>query len=97
MLTVTASAAQVIRDIAENADLPAEGGGIRFSLDSRIGDDVQLQVALVRAARDGDEDVETDGSHVYLDADAVVVLSDKVLDAAVLDNGHMGFSLADQT
>lgn len=96
MLAVTENAANVIRDIAENAELPGEGGGLRFSLEATRPDEAELQVAVVREARDGDEEVESEGAHVFLDPDAAAILTDKVLDAEVLDDGQVGFSLTDR-
>ncbi|MFN2629567.1 MAG: hypothetical protein ABR569_13165 [Gaiellaceae bacterium] len=95
MLAVTESAANAIREIAETTGLPGDGGGLRFSLTEVDEDEAQLQVALVRTARDGDEVVEEAGATVYLDADAAAILDDQVLDAQVKADGEVGFSLED--
>lgn len=95
MLAVTESAANAIREIAETTELPGEGGGLRFSLVEVNEDEAQLQVALVRMARDGDEVVEEAGATVYLDADAAAILDDQVLNAQVMADGEVGFSLED--
>ena len=95
MLAVTENAANAIREIAETTELPGEGGGLRFSLAEVNDDEAQLQVALVRVAREGDEVVAKAGATVYLDADAAAILDGKVLDAQVMDDGEVGFSLED--
>lgn len=95
MLTITETAADAIRAIVENSDLPDEGG-LRFALDSVEGGEVRLQVALAREPAAGDSAVESEGAYVYLEPNAAAVLDDKVLDARMSDDGQIGFSFADQ-
>jgi iron-sulfur cluster assembly protein len=95
MLTITETAAEAIRAIVEDSDLPDEAG-LRFALDSVGEGEVRLEVAVAPEPVAGDAQVETGGAHVYLDPQAAVVLDDKVLDAQATEDGQIAFSFADQ-
>jgi iron-sulfur cluster assembly protein len=95
MLTITETAAEAIRAIVEESQLPDEAG-LRFALDSVGTDEVRLEVAVAPEPVEGDAEVESAGAHVYLDPQAAVVLDDKVLDAQPTGDGQIAFSFADQ-
>lgn len=95
MLTITETAAEAIRAIVEQSDLPDEAG-LRFALDSADESEVRLEVAMTPEPLEGDAEVDLGGAHVYLDPNAAVVLDDKVLDAQATEDGQIAFSFADQ-
>jgi iron-sulfur cluster assembly protein len=95
MLTITETAAEAIRAIVEESELPDEAG-LRFALDSVGEGEVRLEVAVTPEPAAGDAEVESAGAHVYLDPEAAVVLDDKVLDAQPTGDGQIAFSFADQ-
>lgn len=97
MLTMTETAAEAIRSIVASSDFEGDEAGLRFSLQGVNDDAAELMVALVPEAADGDEDVEADGAHVFLDEPASTILSDKVLDAFVNEDGEVGFTFAEQS
>jgi iron-sulfur cluster assembly protein len=96
MLTLTDTAAEAIRAIVADSEFDDDQAGLRFSLAAAEGDEAQLLVALVPEAADGDEDVEADGAHVFLDEPTSMILADKVLDAFVSEDGELGFQFADK-
>jgi len=97
MLAMTENAATAIRAIVESSDFDDDRAGLRFSIHSVTEDEAQLAVTVAPDAFAGDEQVELDGAHVYLDEAASAMLTDKVLDADVSDEGEVGFSFADQS
>lgn len=96
MLTMTDTAAEAIRTIVADSEFEDDHAGLRFSLATTDGSEAQLLVALVPEAADGDEELETDGAHVFLDEPTSMILADKVLDAFVSDEGEVGFQFAEQ-
>ena len=95
MLAVTETAATMIRTIVDDSDFDDEAG-LRFSVQGLEGDTAALGVELAPEPQDGDEQVEAEGAHVFLDTLAAQLLDDKVLDAFTGDNGEIGFSFAEQ-
>jgi iron-sulfur cluster assembly protein len=82
MLTITSNAAEAIRAIVESTDVPEEGG-IRISIAQQNGSQASLELAITPAPMAGDEVLETQGAHVFLDEMAAVALDDKSLDAEI--------------
>ena len=76
MLAITDSAAEAIRSLTTDADLP-DGGGLRIAAPNP---DEGLELSL--AGRPGTDDVvlSGDGIAVFLEPVAAEVLDDKVLD-----------------
>jgi Fe-S cluster assembly iron-binding protein IscA len=95
MLALTDNAADAIRTIVESSDLD-DRAGLRFSIHSVTEDEAELAVTLAPEASAGDEEVEVEGAHVYLDEAAAAMLQDKILDAEVTEDGEVGFSFGDQ-
>ncbi|GGO64069.1 HesB/IscA family protein [Nonomuraea cavernae] len=93
MLTLTANAAQAIRDLTASAPEP-EQGGIRIS--SQGEGSGSLTLSLATQPEPADEVVETEGARVYLDPVAATVLEDKSLDAGADDKGAVSFLVTDQ-
>ena len=76
MLTITSNAAEAIRVILESTDVPDEGG-IRISVARQNGAQASLELAVSPAPLEGDEVLDAQGAHVFLDELAVLALDDK--------------------
>ena len=88
MLTLTDNASTIVKEIS--AQIP-EAAGLRIT--SENADQPSFEVEPAAAAQPGDETVEQDGATIYLDEAANLQLDDKVLDAAVDQNGGVQFAL----
>ncbi|MDT0201447.1 Fe-S cluster assembly protein HesB [Nocardioides sp. AE5] len=91
MLTLTENASTIVKQIAGQDDATV---GLRIT--SEAGAENAFAVSAAGSAEPGDQVVEQDGATVYLDEPASVQLDDKVLDAAVDDQGGVQFALAPQ-
>jgi iron-sulfur cluster assembly protein len=94
MLTITSNAAEAIRAIVENTDVPEEGG-IRISVARQNGAQASLELAVSPAPMEGDEVLDAGGAHVFLDELAVLALDDKSLDAE-MEGGEISFGIVEQ-
>ena len=92
MLTLTENASTIVKDIADQ--IP-EVNGLRIT--SEDGSQPAFEVAPVAAAEPGDNTVEQGGATIYLDENASLQLDDKVLDAAVDQQGGVQFALMVQS
>jgi iron-sulfur cluster assembly protein len=96
VLTLTPTAAEVVRTLVEQSPAP-ESGGLRIAASTDDGgESVELELALVEEPDALDETIEQEGATVYLDPDAAELLDDKLLDARVADD-HVTFVLRDET
>ncbi|GAA4508750.1 MULTISPECIES: iron-sulfur cluster biosynthesis family protein [Nonomuraea] len=93
MLTLTANAAQAIRNLTAGAPEPAQGG-IRIA--SSDDDASSLTLSLATAPEPADAVVESEGARVYLDPVAATVLDDKSLDAGADDQGAVSFLVTER-
>lgn len=92
MLTISESAAEVIKVILDGGDSP-EGSGLRIA---PVNDDAgELQASITSEPAADDEVVEESGVRVFLEARAASVLGDKVLDAERDANGEVGLAVRD--
>jgi Fe-S cluster assembly iron-binding protein IscA len=91
MLQVTDSAAEAVKAMLAEAELP-DGAGLRIAVDEA---EDAVDLLLEDAAAEGDSVVTQDGAQVFLDATAAAALADKVLDAQGHDD-HFHFELLDQ-
>ncbi|MGH2763557.1 MAG: Fe-S cluster assembly protein HesB [Thermoleophilaceae bacterium] len=82
MLTITSNAAEAIRAIVESTEVPDEGG-LRISIAQQNGSQASLELAVSPAPMEGDEVLEEEGAHVFLDEMASLALEDKSLDAHI--------------
>jgi iron-sulfur cluster assembly protein len=90
VLTLTPTAAEVVRTLVDQSSTP-ESGGLRIAAeDSPQG--VALELTLVGEPEALDETIEQSGATVYLDPEAAQLLDDKLLDAQVADD-HVTFVL----
>jgi iron-sulfur cluster assembly protein len=94
MLTITPNAAEAIRAIVANTDVPDEGG-IRISIARQNGAQASLELALSPAPLEGDNVLELHGAHVFLDDLAAVALEDKSLDAE-MEGGEISFGIVER-
>jgi iron-sulfur cluster assembly protein len=94
MLTITSNAAEAIRAIVENTDVPEEGG-IRISVARQNGAQASLELALSPAPMEGDEVLELQGAHVFLDELAAMALDDKSLDAQ-MEGDEISFGIVER-
>jgi Fe-S cluster assembly iron-binding protein IscA len=90
MLTLTDNARHAVQDIAARAGLPEEGGLRIVESTEQVG---SFELSLVPAPFDGDEVIEAEGTHVYVEPTTATILSDQQLDAAPSAEGT-GFLLA---
>lgn len=95
MLTLTPTAAEVVRSLVEQSPDP-ESGGLRIAAGDAEPDGVALELSLVGEPEALDETVEQEGATVYLDPGAAELLDDKLLDAQVADD-HVTFVLREET
>ena len=96
MLTVTPTAAEVVRALVEGAAVDDDSGGIRISPGEETPEGTPLQLALVDAPETGDEEIDAGGTHVFLEPHVADFLDDKVLDASVEPGGDVRFSVLEQ-
>lgn len=92
MLTLTDTAAKVIRDLNQ-ADEPSDKG-IRIS--SHDDDASSLLLSVADGPESSDKVIESEGARVYLDPVAASVLDDKALDAEIDDEGGVSFRVEEQ-
>ena len=89
MLTISESAAEVIKVVLAGGD-SAAGSGLRIA---PAGDGLQASIATEPEA--DDEVVEESGVRVFLEPQAASVLGDKVLDAERDANGELSLAVRD--
>ena len=92
MLTLTDNARHAVQTIADRAGLPSEGG-LRIARSVEQPD--SFEMSLVPTPVAGDEVIESEGTHVFLEPTTSEVLADQQLDAAPSADGT-GFLLAPQ-
>jgi iron-sulfur cluster assembly protein len=91
VLTLTPTAAEVVRTLVEQSPSPASGG-LRIAAGEETGEGVPLELSLVDEPDPADERIEQEGATVYLDPGAAELLEDKLLDAQVAED-HVTFTL----
>jgi iron-sulfur cluster assembly protein len=91
MLTLTPTAAEVVRTLVEQSPAP-DSGGLRIAAGEETGEGVPLELSIVDEPEPADERVEQEGATVYLDANAAELLDDKLLDAQIAED-HVTFML----
>jgi iron-sulfur cluster assembly protein len=91
VLTLTPTAAEVVRSLVDQSPAP-QSGGLRIAAGADTGQGVPLELSLVGEPEALDERVEQGGATVYLDPSAAELLDDKLLDAQVAED-HVTFML----
>ncbi len=92
MLTLTENAAQVIRDLTHQDEVPP-GAGVRIATDPDVG---ALTLSLSPEPQEGDQVLDEQGARLFLEANTAPMLDDKSLDVAVDGQGGVEFTLAEQ-
>jgi iron-sulfur cluster assembly protein len=93
MLTLTENASTIVRDITAQPGM-AESAGLRIT--SEAGDQPAFSISAADEPQLDDQVVEQSGATIYLDQESAVLLDDKILDAAVDEQGRVEFALAQQ-
>jgi iron-sulfur cluster assembly protein len=91
VLTLTPTAAEVVRTLVEQSPAP-DSGGLRIAAGEQTDEGIGLELSLVVEPEPADERVEQEGATVYLDPGAAELLDDKLLDAQVAED-HVTFTL----
>ncbi|MER5626269.1 Fe-S cluster assembly protein HesB [Streptosporangium sp. NPDC002544] len=93
MLTLTDTAAQVIRDLSSQVtDSPDTG--VRIS--SQSDGTGSLMLSIAEHPESADKVVESAGARIFLDPQVVDMLDDKSLDADVDEGGGVAFLVTEQ-
>jgi iron-sulfur cluster assembly protein len=93
MLTLTPTAAEAVRALVAGSPVDSDTGGIRISPGEQTAQGTALQLSLVDAPEAADEQVDSEGAHVFLEEQVAMFLDDKVLDASVESGGEVRFTL----
>jgi Fe-S cluster assembly iron-binding protein IscA len=95
VLTLTHTAAEVVRTLVDQSTAP-DSGGLRIAATESGVEGVSLELSLVGEPEALDATVEQEGATVYLDPSAAELLDDKLLDAQVADD-HVTFVLREES
>ena len=96
MLTLTDTAADVVKQLAEIDDTSGPDGGLRISTQPDGDEGPGLVLSPAPAPEDGDQVLDESGARVFLDESAAVMLDDKVLDAQIGSDGSVQFAVGTQ-
>ena len=94
MLTLTPTAAEVVKTLVDQSETP-DSGGLRIAASAEGVEGISLELSLVGEPEATDERIEQEGATVYLDPDAAQLLEDKLLDAQVAED-HVTFVLREE-
>jgi Fe-S cluster assembly iron-binding protein IscA len=92
MLTLTPTAAQAVCKLVADTQVDDRTGGLRISPGEDAGHSDTLALALVDRPEATDDEVASEGAHVFLESTVAGLLDDKVLDATV-EGGRVRFRL----
>lgn len=95
MLTLTETAADVVKQLTEN-EAPSDDAGLRISAQTDGEDGPGLLLSAAAAPEDGDKVLDEAGARVFLDESAALMLDDKILDAQVSPDGAVQFAVGQQ-
>jgi Fe-S cluster assembly iron-binding protein IscA len=95
VLTLTSSAADAVKTMANaSPELPGDSG-LRITVKSNGEDQVGLALAMVEHPSEGDQVIEESGARVFVDPEAAVHLDNRILDATVVGN-NVQFSVSEE-
>jgi iron-sulfur cluster assembly protein len=94
VLTLTPTAAEVVKQLVASAPVDDEAGGVRISAGEPTASGTALQIAIVDGPETADQALDEDGAHVFMEPAVAEYLDDKVLDAE-LDSGRVSFAVRD--
>ena len=96
MLVLTEAAAEAVKSVTSNLQVP-EGAGLRIAPSAPdSGSPAEFQLTAALAPAEDDQVIEAAGARVFLEPQAAAYLEDKVLDAQVDEQGQARFSLGVQ-
>jgi iron-sulfur cluster assembly protein len=95
VLTITQDAAAAIEAVVDSAPTDSEQAGLRIARGVSPDGQPGLELSVADAPAADDAVVASEGTPVFLDAEAAQLLDDKVLDAKV-EGGQVGFMLREQ-
>jgi len=97
VLTITDTAAEAIHGIVAAPELP-DGAGLRIATqhDSDPARQAALEVSVAESPAETDQVVSEAGARVFVEAEAVPLLDDKLLDAQI-EGTRVGFMLSEQS
>ncbi len=90
MLTLTENASTIVRDITTQPGMP-ETTGLRITTEG--GAQPGFAISAAEEPEADDKVVEQAGATIYLDQESSELLDDKILDAAVDEQGKVEFAL----
>jgi len=93
VLTLTDTAAEAIRGIVAAPELP-DGAGLRIATQPDA-EQASLEVSVAESPAETDQVVSEAGARVFVEAEAVPLLDDKLLDAEI-EGTRVGFMLSEQ-
>jgi iron-sulfur cluster assembly protein len=93
VLTITDTAAEAIRGIVAAPELP-DGAGLRIATQPDA-EQATLEVSVAESPAETDQVVSEAGARVFVQAEAVPLLDDKLLDAEI-EGTRVGFMLSEQ-
>lgn len=96
MLTLTDTAAGVVKQLTEIDETNGPDGGLRISTQPEGAEGPGLVLSAAPAPEDGDQVLDESGARVFLDESAAVMLDDKVLDAQTDPDGSVQFAVGMQ-
>jgi len=96
MLTLSESAADVIRELSSQPGMPADAG-LRIVPNAENSGGPSFAVSVTAGPMPEDRVVESGQARVYLEQHVVAQLDDKVLDAEVDQRGAVAFRVSPQT
>lgn len=95
MLALSERAVTAINGIVSNPGVP-DGAGLRLSPQMSGEDPVALELAVVEGPVGGDQVVEEQGAHVFVDERVGPMLDDKILDATS-EGEQVRFTIVEQS
>ncbi|MGF3056649.1 Fe-S cluster assembly protein HesB [Microbacterium sp. YY-01] len=95
MLTLTDNARVVVSDLVTNQSAQPDAG-LRIHLADPTAETPRFAVTIVDAPEAEDDVIDASGARVFLEQNAAVALTDKVLDAGVNEEGAVSFSVLPQ-
>jgi iron-sulfur cluster assembly protein len=86
MLTLTDNAVEAVKGIVSTSEETAETGGLRLTA-QRDGRQASFKLRVAQVPAEDDQVIESRGARVFVEPDAASLLDDKVLDAAIEQDG----------
>ncbi|HEX3791047.1 MAG TPA: iron-sulfur cluster biosynthesis protein [Pseudonocardiaceae bacterium] len=96
MLALTPAAVEVVSTITAASGMP-ESAGLRIASSGETQEASALELELVSGPAERDEVVAETGARIFLEPQAAMYLSDKVLDGDLDEQGRARFALSPQT